>query len=107
MDLKYKLPRDYTIHEIPTEKFWQIWQKPAKEIFNDKSLMYDGKDVHSKKELNQFKKLRELFNSQNHLRINLGLFYKNKFVGWSWGFQETATTFYMIAYGFLNRTQEL
>ncbi len=95
MNLKYKLPSGYSIKEIPTEEFWNLWHKPAKEIFNDKSLMYDNKDVHSKKELNQFKKLRELFNSQNHLRINLGLFYKNKFVGWSWGFQETATTFYM------------
>jgi hypothetical protein len=95
MSLVYKLPTGYSIKEIQTEEFAKLWQKPGKKFFNDASLMYDSKQVHTKKELNQFKKLREIFNSKQHFRIYLGLFYKNKFVGWSWGIQETATVFYM------------
>lgn len=95
MTFKYKLPRGYSIQEIQTDKFGELWEKPGKKFFNDASLFYDGKLVHSKKELSQFKALREIFNSKQHLRINLALYYEGKFVGWSWGFQETATVFYM------------
>lgn len=103
MILNYKLPKSYTIKEISTEEFEKLWQKPGKRIFNDSSLMYNNKEVHTKKELNQFEKLREIFNSKQHVRINLGLFYKDKFVGWSWGFQETAITFYMCNSAVLER----
>lgn len=95
MSTDYKLPKGYEIRDVESEEFGKLWEKPGKKFFNDKSLFYKSKEVHSKKELNQFKKLRELFKSEKQIRINLGLYYKNKFVGWSWGFQETPTTFYM------------
>ncbi len=95
MSHTYKLPVGYSIREIQTDEFAKLWEKPGKRFFSDASLMYDSKQVHTKKELNQFNKLRESFNSKQHFRVNLGLFYKNEFVGWSWGFQETATVFYM------------
>ena len=94
-NFSYRLPKGYTIRELPSDEFEKHWTKPGKKIFNDTSLMYSSNDVHSKKELNQFKKLRVIFNGDQHLKINLGLFYKNKFVGWSWGYQEKATVFYM------------
>ena len=93
--MKYKLPHGYEIKEIESSEFENLWTKPAKKFFNDASLFYNSKEVYSKKELSQFKKLRELFKSEQQIRINLGLYYQNKFVGWSWGFQETPTTFYM------------
>lgn len=31
------------------------------------------------------------------------MFYKNKFVGWSWGFQQTSTTFYMCNSAILSK----
>lgn len=95
MDLKYRLPKGYSIREVPSEEFGKLWEKPAKRIFNDSSLMPDRKKIYSKRELAQFKKLREIFKSKQHFRVNLGLFYQNKFVGWSWGLQETPTVFYM------------
>ncbi|MCM2354293.1 MAG: hypothetical protein NDI63_11815 [Pseudobdellovibrio sp.] len=61
MSLKYKLPPGYEIREIPGAEFWDLWTRPAKNIF----------------------------------KLNLGLYFKNKFVGWSWGFQEQATVYYM------------
>lgn len=95
MNFEYKLPKGYEIKEIETSEFAKLWEKPGKKFFNDRSLFYNSKEVHSQKELDQFKNLRELFKSEKQIRINLGLYFKNKFVGWSWGFQETPTTFYM------------
>lgn len=94
-DFNYKLPAGYTIKDVPTEEFMKMWEKPGKKIFVDESLMFDNKDVFSKKELAAFQKLREQFDTRNHHRVNLGLFHKGKFVGWSWGFQEMPTFFYM------------
>jgi hypothetical protein len=92
----YKLPKDYFIKEIPdSDEFGKFWWKPGKKLFNDRSLFYSNDDVYTKKELSTFKKLREKFSSQHHYKLNLALFYKNEFVGWTWGFQETPTVFYM------------
>jgi len=94
--MKYKLPAGYVIKEIPdNEEFGKLWLKPGKDIFNDRCLFYFNEDLYTKKELSGFKKLREQFNSKHHDRLNLALYYKNKFVGWSWGYQETANVFYM------------
>lgn len=93
MSLKYKLPVGYEIKEIPDAQFWNLWTRPAKKIFNDVSMFYVPKEVFTKPELAQQNKLRSKF--PKTLKINLGLYYKNKFVGWSWGFQEQATVYYM------------
>ncbi len=95
MNFKYRLPTGYTIKQVENEEFKKLWGKHGPRIFRDDSLMYDDKQVYTKKELTQFKQLRENFGSQSHLRINLGLYYKNKFVGWSWGFQKSPHLFYM------------
>jgi hypothetical protein len=95
MKFEYKLPKGYQIKEVSVDEFRKLWEKPGKKIFHDASLFYDSAEVHSKKELANFKKLRASFGSQNHYKVNLALFYHKKFVGWSWGFQETPTVFYM------------
>ena len=94
--MKYKLPKGYVIREITDiDEFGKLWQKPGKRMFNDRSLFFANSEVYSKKEISVFRKLREQFNSKSHYRLNLALFYKNEFAGWSWGFQETPTVFYM------------
>lgn len=93
MSLKYKLPAGYEIKEVPDAEFWNLWTRPGKKIFNDALMFYTNKDVFTKAELADQNKLRNEF-PKTH-KINLGLYYKNKFVGWSWGFQETPVTFYM------------
>lgn len=92
---QYKLPKGYEIREVPSEEFRKLWEKPGKKLFNDLSMFYISSEVHTKKELAKLKKLRAGFGSQNHFHLNLGLYYKNKFVGWSWGYQETPAVFYM------------
>jgi ribosomal protein S18 acetylase RimI-like enzyme len=99
--MKYKLPKDYVIKEIPKEEFHKLWTKPAKIMFNDRSLFYNHQKVNTKKELQKFDQLNKQFSTETSYRIHLGLFYKNKFVGWSWGWQETPLVFYMCNSGIL------
>lgn len=95
MNFDYKLPKNYSIKEMSSDDFDPLFRKHGKKIFNDDSMMYNHSEVLSKKEIAQYKKLREQFKTSSHIIINLGLFYKNKFAGWSWGYQETPLTFYM------------
>lgn len=95
MSLKYKLPVGYEIREIPDAEFWNLWTQPAKKIFNDVSMFYLPKEVFTKSELAKVTQLRDDFKNPKAFKLNLGLYYKNKFVGWSWGFQESATVYYM------------
>ena len=95
MNFKYKLPPGYSLRVMTDAEFDPLFRKHGKKIFNDDSLMYDRSDVLTKTEIAQYKKLRENFKSPSHIVIDLGLFFDNKFVGWSWGYQETPLTFYM------------
>ena len=80
MNFEYKLPKNYTIKEMPSEEFDPLFRKHGKKIFNDDSMMYNRSDILTKSEIADFKKLRQNFNSSSHLVINLGLFFKNNFV---------------------------
>ena len=95
MNLDYQLPNGYSIKEIKTEDFSKLWPKYAKKYFNDYSMFPDKKLLNTKKQLKFFKTLREQFNSPKHFRLNLGLYHGKKFIGWTWGYQEAATVFYM------------
>jgi ribosomal protein S18 acetylase RimI-like enzyme len=100
MSLKYKLPSGYEIKEIPDAQFDNLWASPGKKMFDDICLFYSPKNVFSKQELADQTKLRDDFGKTH--RINLALYHKGKFVGWSWGYQETATVYYMCNSAILN-----
>jgi ribosomal protein S18 acetylase RimI-like enzyme len=93
--MKSKLPKGYVIKEVPTEDFGKLWEKPATKIFSD-NLDYYGTDlIDTETERRKFKELIKDFNGAKAFRINLALYHEGKFVGWSWGFQQTALSFYM------------
>ena len=93
--MNHKLPKDYSIIEVPAKEFWKLCEKPARKIFSD-NLDYYGTDlIDTKSEKKKFNKLTQEFDSPKHYKIFLVLFYKTKLVGWSWGYQQTALTFYM------------
>ncbi len=72
----------------------QLFEKHAPKVFSD-NLDYNSDEIDSKSTQQNFKKLSKQFISPTQYRIHLGVFYKDKFVAWSWGFQYTSTTFYM------------
>ena len=92
--MKYKLPKGYVVKEMPRDDFSKLFEKYAPKVFSD-NLDYDPDGIDPKSAKEKFKKLSKQFISPTQYRIYLGVFHKNKFVGWSWGFQYTSTTFYM------------
>ena len=59
MKYKSKLPKDYSIKEVPAAEFWKLCEKPARKIFSD-NLDYYGTDlIDTKSEKKKFKKLAE------------------------------------------------
>lgn len=92
--MSYKLPKGYEVRDMQRDEFSKYFEKHAPKVFSD-NLDYDPDDIDSKKIKNKIKTLSKQFISPNQYRIHLGVFHKNKFVGWSWGFQYTSTMFYM------------
>lgn len=84
---------EYQIKELTNDELSSFNQEAHKTIFFD-----DGQIFRFVKSLNEeeTKKWKELSSYLgNPLRINLGMFKGEEFVGWSWGYQESALTFYM------------
>ncbi len=92
--MKYILPKGYEVREMHRDEFLKHFEKHAPKVFSD-NLDYDSDDINSKSAQNKFRTLNKKFVSPTQYRIHLGVFHKNKFVAWSWGFQYTSTTFYM------------
>ena len=92
--MKYKLPAGYVVKEVPKEDFWPLFEKHAPKVFSN-NLDYDVAEIDSKTAKEKLKILYKNFISPTQFRVHLGVFYKNKFVGWSWGFQHNSHTFYM------------
>jgi hypothetical protein len=85
---------DYTMRELTEEEFKPFIDKYRNSVFEDVHS-YDFRDVLSNAELEQ---IRELGKGTGHpYKLHLGVFEKdNTCVGWSWGYQENALTFYMV-----------
>ena len=92
--MKIKLPPGYVVKEVPKDEFFKDFEKLAPKIFSD-NLDYETDDIDSKSTREKIKNLSQQFISSTQYRIHLGVFHKNKLVGWSWGFQHNSFTFYM------------
>lgn len=87
------LPEGYEIREMSHEEFVPLWEKHASAIFDDNSQIFRVYDWLSEQEKEKTKVLRGFMGTPYQLR--LGLFYKNDFVGWCAGHQESTETYYM------------
>ena len=86
-----KLPEYYSIREMTDEEFSPLWDKHAESIFDDNSQIFRVWNFLTEEEKNKAK----LLSRGTPYRLNLGLFYKNEFVGWCAGHQESHETYYM------------
>jgi ribosomal protein S18 acetylase RimI-like enzyme len=85
--------QDYTIRKMTADDFRPLWNIHRDTIFSE-DHSYRFWDLMDEKELEKTNELRK--HVSNKIEIRLGLFdSKDKFIGWCWGFQENATTFYM------------
>lgn len=90
---------DYTIKQIPSEEFHPIWREHKQAVFEDNHT-YDLWGLLSEEELEKVNALRARL--KDKIEICLGVFDQDdNFVGWSWGFQDSSTSFYMANSGIL------
>ena len=94
-----KLPEGYEIRPMSGEEFGPLWTQQAQVMFDATQLIFHPYDTCSDADMAKNAALKKRLTEI--LRLRFGLFHKNQFVGWSWGFQETPETFYMCNSGVL------
>ncbi len=83
----------YKIIRLTSEEFYPYYNKYRDELF-DHDHSYLLWEALSETELNGVKRLRDSL--KHRVEFYLGAFDQDDtFVGWSWGFQESSTSFYM------------
>lgn len=83
----------YEIREMNVEELWPLVDKYSPGIFQDNSLVFGWSQNISEQEKESLRKLNG--NMGTPLRIGLGLFHGSDFIGWSYGDQQSAETYYM------------
>ncbi|EQC50193.1 acetyltransferase, GNAT family [Bacteriovorax sp. BSW11_IV] len=84
---------NFTIRHLERDDFFKLYNEHRATVFeNDHS--YFLRDVLSQQEKDHIAELRKNLGNEYYLYI-AAFDEKDNFVGWSWGFQENATTFYM------------
>jgi hypothetical protein len=84
----------YVIRELTEEEFKPLFEKHKNKAFEN-THGYNSGGILSADELERMKELQERLGSP--CRLHLGVFDdRGDFVGWSFGQQESATTFYMV-----------
>lgn len=87
------LPEGYEIKEMTQQEFAPLWDRHAETIFDDNSQVFRLHDWLTEQE-NENNKILDGFMG-TPFQLRLGLFYRNEFVGWCAGHQESAETYYM------------
>ncbi len=88
-----RIDADYLIRELPTDEFSRLVDEPHRQFFGEASLVFPFRQFMTSEMSEAAKALSAKMGTPE--RINLGLFHKERFVGWSYGFQESAESFYM------------
>lgn len=84
----------YIIRELAEEDFLPLFNLHKKSAFEG-THNYHSQDVLTENEHKRLKGLSE--HGGTFYRLHLGVFdADNTFVGWSWGYQESSSTFYMV-----------
>ncbi|MEM7618403.1 MAG: GNAT family N-acetyltransferase [Pseudomonadota bacterium] len=88
------MTKDYSIRILDKIEFEQFFEE-HKELLAEDVHAYSDKDMHSIIGCSNADTATE--NTIDVYELRLGAFnHNNEFVGWTWGRQENATTFYMI-----------
>ncbi len=89
----------YQIKEMDQESFTPLFKKYTKEFFDEVSQVFHLREALSDMEKDKLKILASDLGSPYILR--LGIFHNDQFCGWHFGYQESATKFYMCNSGIL------
>lgn len=87
------LPPGYSIKELDPQTFHKLWKENSPRFFDDSQIIFRPYSILNESEQVKAQALQERMEEVYKLR--LGLYHNEQFVGWCWGFQESAETFYM------------
>jgi ribosomal protein S18 acetylase RimI-like enzyme len=87
------LPEGYSIKECELEEFSKAVDGKIEQVFQD-DLIFRVRDALSKSEKSKLKKLNE--NYAQPYRHHLLMYFKGELAGWTWGFQDSKESFYMV-----------
>lgn len=87
------LPEGYYFEELPPEEFGPLWRHHAPKIFDENSQIFRVMEHISDAEKEKIAELGQDLGKPYVLR--LGIFQGEEFVGWHFGRQEDASTYYM------------
>jgi len=91
-EFQSNLKEGYEIRLMSGPEFGPLFNEYRQKLFAE-DLMFQPSDACSPDELEKVDLLRKNF--KDIVRIRLGLYFENHFVGWSWGYQQDVETFYM------------
>lgn len=91
--IKKSIDKDYQIKEMGQEEFSPLFEKYTKQIFDDEAEVFRFREHLNPSEAEKVKELKARLGNPYILR--LGVFFNDSFVGWFYGYQESAETFYM------------
>lgn len=83
---------EYSIKEISADEYKKLMSQYKQKIFSDEQIFY-LKDALPREEQRKLLDLGKVYSSIKE--IYLALYYEGSFVGWSFGYQESAYRFYM------------
>ena len=89
----WTLDNGYRIREMLEDEFNPLFQKYCKEFFDEANQVFHLRRVFTDDEKARLVELGSLLGKPYTLR--LGVFKDDEFVGWHFGYQETALRFYM------------
>ena len=84
----------YSIRQLDTDTFGPLFDEHCPRFFNDTSQIFRFRDTLTDKEVDKAADLRSQMGDP--LKLNLGLYHEDNFVGWTWGFQESAETYLYV-----------
>lgn len=96
---RWKINEDYEIRSMPPEEFDPLFEKYTKLFFDDETQVFRLRDALSENERTLARNLNS--NMGSPFNLNLGVFFKDQFVGWHYGRQDSAVSFYMQNSGIL------
>ena len=104
MESEFSIGDDFVVKKLNKKEFFPLFEKYHDEVFYQDHSLHSNV-FYSDDEKNKIKELdRTCFD--NPFTLNLAVYdKKEKFVGWSFGWQENSTTYYMCNSGVLNQNR--
>ncbi len=97
--MNWQIDENYQIRSMEPDEFEPPFLMYTKEFFDDKTQVFRLRDALSDSQRGRLKELNK--NMGQPFTLRLGVFYKSEFVGWHFGRQESAHSFYMQNSGIL------